>query len=107
MNSHSGVGTQKVVLTCTRAAMLQCTSVPMEIETDKIIAKRMEEAVASITTDFLNLNRLPATARMWQIESHVFARPARLFPTQPYRSWLFHLCFFDAFRWCEFDFLFA
>jgi hypothetical protein len=57
MNAHAGVGASKICLVCTRAAMLQCTSMPMEVESDKIIAKRIEETVASITTDFVNLQR--------------------------------------------------
>jgi HK97 family phage major capsid protein len=54
---HAGVGAGKFLIGASSSMALQGTVFPLEVESDKIIAKRIEETVASITTDVINLMR--------------------------------------------------
>jgi len=55
--AHSSVGANKFLVGSSTAMAMQGTVFPLEVESDKIIAKRIEEAVASITTDIINVQR--------------------------------------------------
>ncbi len=54
---HSGVGADKVGIVCAGSAAVQATAIPLEIESEKIISKQIEDTVVSITSDFINSER--------------------------------------------------
>jgi HK97 family phage major capsid protein len=55
--AHSGVGANKFLFGCSQSMALQGTVFPLEVESEKIISKQIENTVASITTDVINVER--------------------------------------------------
>lgn len=57
LNSHGGVGASKIIVADPTVCMVQLTAIPFALETERIITKQIEIAVASIYSDFGCLQR--------------------------------------------------